>query len=468
MRKSQWGIFQMESDFAFNSLKRMKPTNINEMALLTASLRPSGASYRDDVFARKTHVNPTREMDELFKNNFGFCVFQEDIIRALIELCGFTGSQADTVRRDIAKKNPEKVAKDIVKIKEGYFRVSGKQPEEAERDVSEFIQVIDDASGYSFGYNHSIAYCLVGYMCAYCRYYYPLEFCTAYLNGAHSQDDIYHGTILAQLYGIKIEMPTWGHTGEEYTFDKATNTIYQGLASVKNLASGLGTRLHELEYIAEPICFTDLLVALKANGIGDKQIEILIGIDYFKSFGNSAELQKILDNSIKLKYGNLTWLSEGKRVAMFGREEGDISECAERRTEKNWRVTDGEGLLCYMECCVKAEKLDPTPIRDKLATWMEYIGYIPSLGPDYRSMMYITAPDNQLIAKKSGRPWAYSVMAISLRTAEMHEWTIPRELYVHNLKEGDIIRVIGGKNGYKMEEYAGMTRYYLYNYKIVN
>ena len=466
MRRSQWGIFQAESDFFYNSLKRMKPTNIKEMALLTASIRPSGASYREDVFERKTHKNPTKEMDELFKDSFGFCVYQEDIMKALTELCGFTGSQADTVRRDIAKKDPVKVERDVAMIRESYIKRSNKPPEEAERDVADLLQVISDASGYSFNYSHAVAYCIVGFLCAYCRYYYPLEFCTAYLNGAHSQDDIYHGTVLAQLYGINIEMPTWGHTGEEYTFDRATNTIYQGLASVKSIASGLGDRLHEIEYVAEPTCFADLLIALKAHGVGDKQLEILINIGYFKDFGNSTELLKILEYCIKLKYGNLTWLSEEKRAAMFGEDDGEIGEYAERRTEKNWKVSDGDGLLCYVDSKIMDRKLTPPPMKEQLATWMEYIGYIPMLGPQYRAMMYVTAPPRQLISKKTGKVWAISIMAISLRTAEMHEWTIPRGFYVHTLKQGDIIRVIGGKNAYKTEEWEGATRYTLYNYGI--
>lgn len=468
MLRCQYSIFQMESTFAANSMRRMKPTSIEEMALLTASLRPSGASYRDNVFDRIPNHNPTVEMDELFGETMNYCVFQEQITAALMKLCGFSGGEADVVRRDIAKKKPEAVKRDIIKIKEGYCKVHNKTPEEAEHDVSAFIQVIDDASGYSFGRNHSIAYCLIGYLCAYARYYHPLEFCTAYLNGAASQDDIYHGTTLAQTYGINIEMPTWGHTGEEYTFDKATNTIYQGLASVKSLTNGLGATMYGIERTINPISFIDLLLYLKAKHIGDKQIEILISIGYFNKFGNPTELQKILENSIKLKYGGLVWLSEEKREAMFGKDEGEIGQYTERRTEKNWKVADGAELLRYMERCIKARKLPPPPMKDMIATWMEYIGYTPVLGPNYRAMMYVTAPPKTLTSRRTGKPWAYSIMAISLRTADMHEWTIPKSFYVHTLKQGDVIRVIGGKSAYKAEEYEGMTRYTLYNYCIAN
>ena len=64
-------IFQFESSFAAQSFKKFKPRNIFEMSLVTASIRPSGASYRDDLLQRKPHINPTKEIDELLKNNIG-------------------------------------------------------------------------------------------------------------------------------------------------------------------------------------------------------------------------------------------------------------------------------------------------------------------------------------------------------------------------------------------------------------
>lgn len=71
MLRSPGGIFQMESKFAFDSLKKFKPQNIFDMSLVTACIRPSGASYRDDLLARKPHSNPSKLIDELLANNSG-------------------------------------------------------------------------------------------------------------------------------------------------------------------------------------------------------------------------------------------------------------------------------------------------------------------------------------------------------------------------------------------------------------
>ena len=65
------GIFQMESDFAFQLLRAFKPTSIPEMSLVTASIRPSGASYRNDLIARKRHHNPSKMIDDLLDDQNG-------------------------------------------------------------------------------------------------------------------------------------------------------------------------------------------------------------------------------------------------------------------------------------------------------------------------------------------------------------------------------------------------------------
>lgn len=67
-------LFQFESPFAFDCLRRMKPRNIFDMSLVTACIRPTGASYRDELLARKVHKNPSPIIDKLLENNLGYLV----------------------------------------------------------------------------------------------------------------------------------------------------------------------------------------------------------------------------------------------------------------------------------------------------------------------------------------------------------------------------------------------------------
>lgn len=104
--KDKAGIFQFESKFAFESLRKFKPRNIFDMSIVTACIRPSGSSYRDDLLARKPHSNPSEIIDELLEDNLGYLIYQEDTIQFLMQLCGLSGSEADNIRRAIGRFLP--------------------------------------------------------------------------------------------------------------------------------------------------------------------------------------------------------------------------------------------------------------------------------------------------------------------------------------------------------------------------
>ena len=141
-----------------------------------------GASYRDRLIAKQINKSPSIQIDELLNDNNGFLVFQEDTIKFLKDICGLTGSEADNVRRAIGRKQKDRLESALPGILKGYCRKSDKPKETAEKEVKEFLQIIEDSSNYQFGYNYSTGYSMLGYLCAHIRYYYPLEITTAYLN----------------------------------------------------------------------------------------------------------------------------------------------------------------------------------------------------------------------------------------------------------------------------------------------
>lgn len=151
MGKSQTAIFQFESPFAADCFKKFKPTNIFDMSLVTACIRPSGTSYRDDLLARKVHKNPSEIIDELLKDNLGYLIYQEDTIKFLQQICGLSGSEADNVRRAIGRKQKDRLDAAMPKILEGYCNKSPKQRSEAEEEAKEFLKVIEDSANYQFG-----------------------------------------------------------------------------------------------------------------------------------------------------------------------------------------------------------------------------------------------------------------------------------------------------------------------------
>ena len=151
MLRSPIGIFQMESDYAFKLLSDFKPRSIYDMSLVTACIRPSGTSYRNDLIARIPHKNPDPIIDELLAANNGYLVYQEDVIKFLQDICGLSGSEADNVRRAIGRKDEERLQKALPQILEGYCSKSKKPRETAETEALEYIQILQDSASYMFG-----------------------------------------------------------------------------------------------------------------------------------------------------------------------------------------------------------------------------------------------------------------------------------------------------------------------------
>lgn len=401
MITSPVGIFQMEGDYAFDNLKKFRPKKINDMSLVNAALRPSGASYRDDLLAHHTHKNPSTIIDELLKDNYGFLVYQEDTIAFLQNICGLTGSEADNVRRAIGRKQKDRLEKALPQILEGYCSKSDQPKEVAEQEAKEFLQIIEDSSNYQFGYNHSCGYSMIGYLCAYFRYYYPLEFICAYLNNAKTQDDIVMGTELAKQKGIEVKNPKFRYSIDTYFIDRENNAIYKGIASIKFLNENCAKELYNRKNNVYNN-FIELLVDLEENStINSKQIKILIQLDFFDEFGKAGTLLNIYNE-----------FSEGQ----FKYKKTYCEKTKKKRLEE---------LLS-----LEFEDLE-MPIKQQIQAQTEYYGTPTLIKPNLRGYAYI------LNVETKGTPRITIYRLGNGKITVVKTW---QKIYNKNkFKEGDII-----------------------------
>lgn len=376
------GIFQFESPFAYQLMKKFKPRSVDDLSIVNGCLRPSGESFRNDLMARKFYHNPSQMLDDLLKNTYGRLLFQEQTIQFLTEICGFSGSEADSVRRGIARKKTDILDSAMPKILEGYCAKSDKPRDVAEKEAKKFLQIIEDSSNYQFGKNHSTGYSMIGYLCGYLRYYYPVEFITAYLNNANNDDDINMGTSLAQQMNIPIQTIKFRHSLFKYTCDKTG--IYKGLGSIKYLSEQMSRELYELRD-ENFDSFIDLLVRLKSTSVDSRQLEILVKLDFFKEFGEPNELWfqvQMFDNL----YGKKL-IKKNKLESLFLTEEL-VRKHSERETEKQFSKLDSLGLI---KDCVTSTKVLPTSLKDRIFYQGEYLGYIDLIDSDApKTLYYVT------------------------------------------------------------------------------
>ena len=379
------GVFQFESKFAFDSLKKFKCHQVNDLSLVNASIRPSGESYRDRLLSHESNKNPSKIIDDLLEKNHGYLVFQEDVIAFLQNICGLSGSEADNVRRAIGRKQTDRLQAALPQILEGYCNKSDKPRVEAEKEARTFLQIIEDSSNYMFGYNHSTGYSMIGYMCAYLRYYYPKEFITAYLNNANNDDDITNGTKLAEIMGIKIYPIRFRHSTAKYSCDETG--IYKGIESVKFLNSTIADELYKLrEYHFDS--YLDLLVQLKDLPINSKQLDILIKLDFFEEFGEANALLKQVEYFNKI-YGK-------KQFKKSKLEELNIPlEIAEKYatkvTEKTLTGVDTNGLLREI---ISSCEYAPTTLMDHFRYENECLGYVVTTSSTANKRLYYVSAIN--------------------------------------------------------------------------
>ena len=442
MLRSPVGIFQMESPFAFSMLKKFVPHSIFDMNLITAAVRPSGASYRDKLMNKIPNKNPTKEIDKLLENNLGYLIFQEDIIAFLQQICGLSGSEADNVRRAIGRKDAERLERAMPKILEGYCKNSDKPREEAEKDAKTFLKVIEDASEYSFGYNHATEYSLIGYLCAYLRCYYPCEFITAYLNNAANEDDVINGTSLAHEYGFKVTPPRFGASRDVFYFNKEKKEIAKGLTSVKYMSAALANELYDIYDEVKGKSFMEVLKALSKTSIDTRQLDILIKIGYFEEFGNMGELLKLVQVYSFFKNGTAKSVSKSKVVGFLADIISDYAtdKGVKGNELKSYTITDMDGLLVACEEQIRKLDVPDLTLKVKIQNSIDYLGYvgIQTGLPEDRRKLLIT--EVFPMRGQNGVPWGYKVNTQSLGTGKQSSLTIPARIYAENqVAKGDIV-----------------------------
>lgn len=348
-----------------NSIKSFNVNSIDDLTLVNACIRPSGATYRDSVFAHKKHKNPSELIDNVLKSSLGYLVYQEQTIAFLQEACGLSGGEADNVRRAIGRKQKDRLDAAMPQILEGYCNKSDKPRQEAEKEVKEFLQVIEDSASYQFGFNHATAYSMLGYLCAYLRYYYPAQFITAFLNLAANDEDIKKGTQLAELKHISIISPKFRHSINVYSCDNGV--IYKGTASIKGLSKTIGDKLYSLKDKNYPT-FLDLLIDCKEQKIGIADLTVLAKLDYFSEFGTIGKILKFLDIYNEL-YGKKT-IKKDKNYLV---KKLYLKQFCAKETDKQYSGFDSYKCL--------SDLIDKIPNEDistyaKLKYQLEYYGYV--------------------------------------------------------------------------------------------
>jgi error-prone DNA polymerase len=238
------GLFQVESRAQMATLPRMKPDHFYDLVVEVAIIRPGPIVgkmvhpylRRRNGLEEVSYAHPA--LEPILKRTLGVPLFQEQLLRMAMVVAGFTGGEAEELRRAMGFKRSERRMRDI----EGRLRagmtgrgITGEVQDQIVRSISSFAL-------YGFPESHAASFALIAYASAWLRCHHPAAFTCALLN--NQPMGFYHPFTLvkdAQRHGVRfrpvdVTRSDWPCTLEE-------DDVRLGLLYVKGLRAEAGKRI---------------------------------------------------------------------------------------------------------------------------------------------------------------------------------------------------------------------------------
>ena len=298
------GVFQFESAGMKRYLRDLKPTKFDDLIAMNALYRPGPMQFIESFIKRRhgeeeiTYLHPG--LENSLKSTYGILIYQEQFMQASKEWCGFTGGQADTLRKAVGKKKVKLMEQVKPQFIEGAVKIGGATEEIANK----FWDQLLDFANYCFNKSHAACYALVAYWTAYLKTYYPDAFMAALMTAdMRWTDRLAIEMTECKRMGLRVLGPDINESYSDFATVGTTGTLRFGIAAIK----GMGKALAE-EVIAErdangkfkSVC--DFAKRVSGSKFNKKSWESAIKTGCFDSFGDRSDL---LYNLEKIQaYGN--------------------------------------------------------------------------------------------------------------------------------------------------------------------
>ena len=228
------GLFQFESPGMKKHLRNLKPNRFEDLIAMNALYRPGPMEYIPNFIARKHGQEPVTyeiaDMEEYLNDTYGITVYQEQVMLLSQKLAGFTGGEADTLRKAMGKKKRDVLDKMKPKFIEGC-----KQRGHDEKICDKIWGVWEAFASYAFNKSHSTCYAYVAYQTGYLKAHYPSEFMAALLS--RNLADIKQLTLYmneCKRMGIRVLGPDINESMRTFSSNKAGDVRF-GLGAVKGV-----------------------------------------------------------------------------------------------------------------------------------------------------------------------------------------------------------------------------------------
>lgn len=235
------GIFQLGSPLGKQWCKKLLPTEMEHISALGALLRPGCLESKDENnnsitvrYERKkngkmglTTYHPV--VDEILSSTYGENIYQEESLDLAKRCAGFTLVEADLLRKGIGKKIPEIIAQ----CKKDFMEKGKTFGVLTEEQLGEVFGWIEASQRYSFNHSHAWSYGLNGYVTAYQKTHFPVNFYKAWFANEDKRENYANFVSEAKIFDINIYPPDIRDFRPDFYIKK--KHIYFGLSNIKGL-----------------------------------------------------------------------------------------------------------------------------------------------------------------------------------------------------------------------------------------
>ncbi len=291
------GVFQFESAGMKRYLRELKPTEFDDVIAMGALYRPGplSAGLTDSFIKRKNGLEKVSYAHPLMEgalgNTFGVLVYQEQVMQISRDVCGFTGGEADTLRKAIGKKKLDVMEKMQVKFIEGAVKNGVPQP-----TIEKFWKDLLGFADYCFNKSHSACYGMISYWTAYVKAHYPAAFMAAVMTSDQGDTDRLAIEIAeCQHMGLKVLAPDVNQSFAEFAVVPETGHIRFGMNAVKNVGTNAVEEILRARQDGQFKSIEDFLKRVNVRIVNRKNLESLMKAGAFDSFGDRSDLLFNLD-----------------------------------------------------------------------------------------------------------------------------------------------------------------------------
>jgi DNA polymerase-3 subunit alpha len=315
------GVFQVEGAGMRRYLMDMKPRELANVVAMVALYRPGPLefipTYINRMHGREKVTYRHAALESIFEETYGIPVYQEQIMFAAMELAGYSPSEADDLRKAIAKKK----AKSLKKHREKF--ITGATQQGVDKDI--VIHTFDDWENFArYGFNkaHAADYGVIAVQTAYLKAHFPIEYMTALMSVfKHDNDKVAIYIADCRRMGIDVLPPDINTSGLDFQIEDVGENkaaIRFGLGAVKNVGEGAIKATLDARVDDEPFeTIIDFARRVDLRQVGKRALESLIRVGALDALASRISLLDSLDRIISLSISHFRAAEVGQ-MSLFG------------------------------------------------------------------------------------------------------------------------------------------------------